>query len=165
MLQVILASDVVYEAESAAALAEALARHLEEAEGRALLCCPVRDQVQGLLYCRHSSCCNGSHTGNLQLDCVVIYLPYSLSCSIQTKLFTQEKKSSFENISADPRTVDVLCTITERVYLQRRIMTMITTCIKLPDQYAPNAAAAFASIGPARLVTNYCLAASRQLQS
>lgn len=42
--EVILASDVVYETESAAALGVALARHLE-AEGHALLCCPVRDQA------------------------------------------------------------------------------------------------------------------------
>lgn len=79
-LQVILASDVMYEAESSAALAAALARHLEESEGRALLCCPVRDQVQGLLCCCYPSCFTGSRTGHLQLDSVVIYLSYSRSC-------------------------------------------------------------------------------------
>lgn len=42
--EVILASDVIYEADSAAALAPALARHLQR-EGRALLTCPVRDQA------------------------------------------------------------------------------------------------------------------------
>lgn len=103
MLQVILASDVVYEADSAAALAAALARHLEEAEGRALLCCPVRDQVRGLLWCRHVSCFNGSHIGNLQLDHVLPSIPYASSTSnavLSTKNIWHDATASVADAAA-----------------------------------------------------------------
>ncbi len=43
-MQVIIGSDVAYERRHVAGLAAAIARHLAPS-GRALLCCPIREQV------------------------------------------------------------------------------------------------------------------------